>query len=210
MQAGAAGSRKGRGRQAVYLLLLVTVNLALFLPSMSGDFLWDDKQFISENPYVQGSGFLRTFLFSPFGGFSGLDENSKRQDGEMRFYRPLVSLSYWLDFKTWGLNPAAFHLTNILIHTLNVIVLFYVLIGLALSPRAGFFGALLFSVLSAPLRERVLDLGAHRPAVLPVRRPLGPASSSVSSESGLNFPSWARRRPISWGFCARKTLFSCP
>jgi tetratricopeptide (TPR) repeat protein len=146
LEPGAAGRQKNREGQAIYLLLLVAVNLALFLPSMSGDFLWDDKYFISENPNIQGSGFLRTFLFSPFGGFSGTDEDSVRQDRSMLFYRPLVSLSYWLDFRVWGLNPAAFHLTNILIHTINVILFLYILIALSLSPRSAFLGAFLFSV----------------------------------------------------------------
>ncbi len=139
-------SRQHRERRAVYLLLLVAINLALFLPSMNGDFLWDDKYFISENPSLLGGGFIRSFLSSPFGGFSGLDENSVSQDRVMRFYRPLVSLSYWLDFQAWGLNPAAFHLTNILIHIANVISLFYILLGLSFGARPAFFGALLFSL----------------------------------------------------------------
>jgi tetratricopeptide (TPR) repeat protein len=142
----ALSARQTRERRIVFLLLLVAVNLALFLPSMTGDFLWDDKYFISENPNIQGGGLLRSFLFSPFGGFSGADENSVRQDRIMRFYRPLVSLSYWLDFRIWGLNPAAFHLTNILIHTVNVMVFFYILIGLSFGPHSAFFGAFLFSV----------------------------------------------------------------
>ncbi len=80
----------------IYVLILLTVNLAVFLPSMRGDFLWDDKYFISENPNIQSPNFLETFLVSPFGGFSGLDENSARMDRIMQFYRPLTSLSYWL------------------------------------------------------------------------------------------------------------------
>ncbi|OGD21798.1 MAG: hypothetical protein A2W03_11615 [Candidatus Aminicenantes bacterium RBG_16_63_16] len=139
-------SRKAWESRLVFLLLIIAVNLAVFLPSMSGDFLWDDKYFISENPNILGSGFLRSFLSSPFGGFSGSDENSQRQDRIMQFYRPLVSLSYWLDFNVWGLNPAAFHLTNILLHIINVIILFYILSGLAFGPRPAFFGAVLFSV----------------------------------------------------------------
>jgi tetratricopeptide (TPR) repeat protein len=139
-------ARSAHTPRIIFLLLLVAVNLALFLPSMSGDFLWDDKYFISENPNIQGDAFFRTFLSSPFGGFSGNDDNSREQDRVMQFYRPLVSLSYLVDFRTWGLNAAAFHLTNILIHTANVIVLFYILIGLALSSGAAFLGAVLFSV----------------------------------------------------------------
>jgi protein O-mannosyl-transferase len=130
----------------IYVLVLLTVNLAVFLPSMRGDFLWDDKYFISENPNIQSPDFLKTFLVSPFGGFSGLDENSARMDRIMQFYRPLTSLSYWLDFKVWGLNPAAFHLTNIVLHLANSVLLFLILLILGVSVAPAFSGALLFSV----------------------------------------------------------------
>ena len=170
---------RARDRRAIFLLLLITVNLALFLPSMSGDFLWDDKYFISENPNILGGGFLKGFLLSPFGGFSGTDENSKQQDRVMQFYRPLVSLSYRLDFELWGLNPAAFHLTNILIQTVNAIVFFLVLIGLSLSAESAFLGALLFSVYPSPLRERLLDLGKDRSPGVPFRRPFRPGFHAV-------------------------------
>ncbi len=130
----------------IYVLVLVALNLAVFLPSMQGDFLWDDKYFISENPNIQGPGFLKNFLLSPFGGFSGLDENSARMDRIMQFYRPLTSLSYWLDFKIWGLNPAGFHLINILLHTANTILLLVILLALGIPRLPSFAGALLFSV----------------------------------------------------------------
>jgi len=130
----------------IYVLVLLTINLAVFLPSMRGDFLWDDKYFISENPNIQSPNFLKTFLVSPFGGFSGLDENSAWMDRIMQFYRPLTSLSYWVDFKVWGLNPAAFHLTNILLHIANSVLLFFILLSLEISVAPAFLSALLFSV----------------------------------------------------------------
>lgn len=129
----------------IYVLVLITVNLGLFLPAMRGDFLWDDKYFISENPNIQSPRFLDTFMVSPFGGFSGPDENSVRMDRIMQFYRPLTSLSYWLDFKAWGLNPAAFHLTNILLHTANCVLLLLILLSLGASAGTAVMSALAFS-----------------------------------------------------------------
>jgi hypothetical protein len=124
----------------------LTVNLFIFLPSMSGDFLWDDKYFISENSNLLGARFLQDFWRSPFGGFSGTDENSLRFDRERQFFRPLTSLSYWLDLKLWGLNAAAFHLTNILLQAVNSILLLLILLRLGLGRGPAFAGALLFSV----------------------------------------------------------------
>ena len=116
---------------------------------MKGGFLWDDKYFISENPNILSQGFLERFLFSPFGGAEAFDENSPKAGQNRQFYRPLTSFSYWLDFKAWGLNPAGFHLTNILLHVLNSILLFGLLLRLGFGWPASFSGALLFSVFPA-------------------------------------------------------------
>jgi len=113
---------------------------------MKGDFLWDDKYFISENPYIQGPHFLKNVLITPFGGLSGTDENSIRLDRWKQFYRPFSSLSYWLDCKIWGFNPAGFHLTNILIQMINTILLYFILLNIGLKPVASFFSSMLFSV----------------------------------------------------------------
>ncbi len=129
----------------IFILLLLTINLFIYLPSIKGSFIWDDKYFISENQNILSQGFLKRFLFSPFGGAEGFDEDSPKAGQNRQFYRPLTSFSYWLDSKTWGLNPAAFHLT-ILLHLLNSILLFGLLLRLGLGRPASFSGALLFSV----------------------------------------------------------------
>ncbi len=135
-----------RSFQVVSVFILIAVNLAVFLPSMQGDFIWDDRYFVSENANILGTHFLQKFLTSPFGGFSGLDENSLELDRAIQFYRPLTSLSYWIDLKIWGLNPAGFHLTNIIIQILNCLLLYFVLFELGVAGRISLLSALLFSV----------------------------------------------------------------
>ena len=41
------------------------------------------------------------------------------------FIRPLISVSFFLDYKLWGLNPTGFHLTNILFHAANSCLVFF-------------------------------------------------------------------------------------
>lgn len=138
--------KQDKARNSILILILITVNLAAFLPSMNGDFLWDDKYFISENPNILSKGFLKSFLITPFGGTIGTDENSIRLERLMQFYRPLTSLSYWLDCKIWGFNPAGFHLTNILLQIANTLILCFILLNLGLGRTVSFFSCLLFSV----------------------------------------------------------------
>jgi len=132
-------------RSAVFVLVLVAVNFALFLPAMKGGFFWDDKILISGNPYLAHPNFLKTFLTSPFTGPSGWDQNSAALDRRVPFYRPLTALSYWADLKIWGLNPAGFHLTNILLQIANAVLFYFVLARLGLGAWPAFLGGLLFS-----------------------------------------------------------------
>jgi len=130
----------------IFILVYLAVILFIFLPAMEGDFLWDDKLFITENPNILGSTFLKNFLTSPFGGNIGLDENSVLLNRVMQFYRPMTSLSYWLDFKAWRLNPAGFHLTNILLHVASTILLYVILLQLGMHQIPAFMSGLLFAL----------------------------------------------------------------
>jgi len=113
---------------------------------MRGGFFWDDKILVSENPHLAGPDFWGTFLAVPFSGPSGWDERSSALDRGVPYYRPLTALSYRLDWEVWGFNPAAFHLTNILLQTLNAVLFVLVLFGLGLPAAPALSAGLLFTV----------------------------------------------------------------
>ncbi|MFI5363426.1 MAG: tetratricopeptide repeat protein [Elusimicrobiota bacterium] len=91
-------------------------------------------------------------------------------------FAPLTWLSYGLDYRFWGLNPLGYHLTNLLLHTVNA-VLFYrlakLLFGLSRPSAASREGALVFFALCAallfavhPLRVESVAWAAERRDVL--------------------------------------------
>jgi hypothetical protein len=45
-------------------------------------------------------------------------------DSSWSFFRPLISLSFFIDYRLWGLNPIGYHFTNVLIHSLNAFLIF--------------------------------------------------------------------------------------
>ncbi len=95
-------------RDSYKILLLVTFTLLLFLPSVqSGYFVVDDLSLVSA---VQKTSHqpLKNY-FQPVNG---------------TYYRPLMGLSYTLDARLGDLQPAFMHLENILIHALNVVLVF--------------------------------------------------------------------------------------
>lgn len=130
----------------IAILILFSLNLLVFLPAVKGDFIWDDRDLILNNPFIQSSSFLKSVLLSPFDVLTTDIETGKKFEEQTHFYRPLAITSYWLDFQVWGFNPAGFHLTNIFIHMLNTILLFFIAVGLGFKRIYAFFSAVLFSL----------------------------------------------------------------
>jgi len=46
-------------------------------------------------------------------------------------FRPVVNISYALDYAFWGLQPFGYHLTSVLLHAMNVVLLFVLVRTLA-------------------------------------------------------------------------------
>lgn len=67
------------------------------------------------------------------------------------YYRPLIGLSYYLDNTLWALDLRSMHLDNVLLHLVNVLLLFYIL-HIAVRNKNGIksylplCGAILFAV----------------------------------------------------------------
>lgn len=109
---------------AIFLVIIICYGNAL-----SAGFVWDDfNNIVNSQRIVQSEGFKQIFL-SPSDGF----------------YRPLSYLSLKLDFLLWGYNPFGYHLTNIIIHILNAIIVFFIIRALGVGQWAAFFSTVLFS-----------------------------------------------------------------
>jgi len=98
------------------ILLLIVISFLVYANSLSNSFVWDDQAVVAENAFVrQGNNIA--LIFSP---------DYFYVSGEMT-YRPLVTLSYFMDYAIWKLKPFGFHLTNLLLHTLNGILIYLLL-----------------------------------------------------------------------------------
>jgi hypothetical protein len=103
-------------RHFPYVLALLTV--AIYAQSVQFDFLnFDDNWYITLNPYIeQGINWSSIkWAWSPFGN----DYDP--------YYMPLTWVSFLFDAQIFGINPAGFHLTNILLHLANTLLVFYIL-----------------------------------------------------------------------------------
>lgn len=105
-----------RNRNLLVGLAMVLATLVTYAPAMQAGFIWDDDHYVTENPHLarlEGLGRIWTEL---------------RATPQ---YYPMVFTSFWLEHKLWGLEPAGFHVVNILLHAGCGLLLWLVLERLA-------------------------------------------------------------------------------
>ncbi len=106
--------------------LLIALTLVAYGPTLDAGFIWDDDDYVTENPTLRTADGLRRIW---------LDYGATPQ------YYPMVHTSYWLEYQLWGLEPAGFHAVNVLLHTVGAMLLWAVLAALGL-PGAWFAAAI--------------------------------------------------------------------
>jgi protein O-mannosyl-transferase len=112
-------------KPAVVLLILAATAI-IYWPGLSGGFLFDDFPNIVDNKGVQPpdasmGALIRASLSSPSSDLK----------------RPLSSLSFALNYLAAGLDPSAMKLTNLVIHLINGLLLFWLTSKLLALPRIG-------------------------------------------------------------------------
>jgi tetratricopeptide (TPR) repeat protein len=101
-------------------ILLVCASAAVYgrLIGCSFQTHWDDNIYILNN--VTSHGFSWEHVRSAFSFWTN----------RIGQYNPLSLLSFMLDYSLWGADPAGYHLTNIVIHTLNGLLVYRLLLRL--------------------------------------------------------------------------------
>jgi len=107
-------------RRAVPYLVLLLWAAVLYFPALSNPFVYDDDSQITKNRNIDSPKSVLVYFRQP----SVFDQAFDPQPGS--FYRPLFWLSLMIDNKIFGRNPKLFHVTNILIHGLNGILIFLI------------------------------------------------------------------------------------
>lgn len=122
---------------------LAIAAMAVMAASIDGPFLFDDVALIQGNHNVHGFEHW-TEWFTKTLWDTNYDPSADRES--RGFWRPIILVSYAFDWWVGGGSPLAFHVTNLLVHALNAVLLFVVLTGWVPGRLAAFFGALLFAV----------------------------------------------------------------
>lgn len=148
----AAGARAGRARPGGALSAWLATLLrhpalwsgllaaALYLPALSAGFVRDDHELVEANAFLRDTGHLGRLMVSDFweqaGGVSGL-------------WRPLVTLSYWLNGRLGDWQPGPFHAANLLAHAAATALMVGLMLAGGAPRAAAWIGGLWFAAMPA-------------------------------------------------------------
>jgi len=96
---------------------VAVTSFVAFAPSLLNQFVdWDDLENFITNPYYRGLGWTQlTWMWTTV--LTG-------------HYVPLTWMTLGLDYLVWGLNPTGYHLTNVLLHSANAVVVYLIALPL--------------------------------------------------------------------------------
>ena len=107
--------RSPQKRRLIFCLLLALTTIALYNSVTRAPFLnLDDQVYVTDNPQVRAGLTWNTVVWT-FRTPEALD------------WHPMTWLSYALDSQMFGLNPAGYHTTSVLLHAANAVLLFLLL-----------------------------------------------------------------------------------
>ncbi len=107
----------GRVSTPVILVVIALATALAYAGSFEGTWVSDDTDAIANNPALRSLAPSNLYALA-----------TSRTDGVN--YIPLNFISLAIDYHLFGLHPAGFHLTSLLIHVANAIVLYFLLLGL--------------------------------------------------------------------------------
>ena len=93
----------------IAIILIIIVSTGVYINTFKNEFVYDDIKLIVENPEIRN-----------------LSNIFKLKLAE----RPMRTISLMLDYKLFKLNPAGYHLTNLILHILCSILVYFFIAGL--------------------------------------------------------------------------------
>ncbi|MDD5439122.1 MAG: tetratricopeptide repeat protein [Candidatus Omnitrophica bacterium] len=115
----------------IYVILFIT--LAVFYPILNADFVnWDDQRYVTENDAIKD--------FSPRGVMRLMTSF------HYGLYKPIVLISFAVEYHFFQLLPGIYHGTNLMLHLLNCILVFWLVYMMSRMTGAAFLTALFFGI----------------------------------------------------------------
>ena len=152
MNPGGVSLRIFVSRHSGPLTILLLAVFIVYARILGHEFMttWDDDAYITANEAIRG--FSAEHVRQAFSHFY------------VGNYAPVQIISYMLDYTVWGLDPQGFHLTDILLHGANGILLYFLMLRYGANGFSALFGGLIF--LCHPVQVEAVAWISQRKTVL--------------------------------------------
>jgi tetratricopeptide (TPR) repeat protein len=112
------------------LAFILVLSFIAYLPALHNGLLsWDDNSYIRDNPLLYSFNLKEIFSRNVVSN-----------------YHPLTILTLALEYQFFGLNPTGYHAFNVLLHLLNVILVFYAVYLISDKAGVALLASLLFGI----------------------------------------------------------------
>jgi hypothetical protein len=120
-------------KDTIGLAFILLLTASLYISHLPDDFTnWDDPDYITENPWI------RSWSVENF--------NHLTRDPFVSNQIPVTMLSYAVDYQLWGLNPKGYHLHNLALHLLCVVLACFLLVSLKVPAGVRWLAISLFAL----------------------------------------------------------------
>ena len=133
-----------RNKIAVFLIILLTA--LAYANSLQNSFVLDDARVIINNDFIRSRSNLSAIFTRSHPDLFKDNPADPSAGPPQTPCRLIATLSYSIDFYFWRLNPFGYHLTNLLLHIFNSVLLYYFASLITGDRKTGLFSALLFAL----------------------------------------------------------------
>jgi hypothetical protein len=119
-----------------HIFLLILIGIIAYIPSLFGQFVWDDEDFVSQNAYVA------THQYQKFFTAQAIEGRGKQSN----YYRPIQMSLYAAIHTLAGFNPHVYHAVNVIIHTAAAVSVYIFFTILLHASTLAFLPSLIFLI----------------------------------------------------------------
>jgi len=131
-----------KNRNLLKIIIILFVAFFIYCNSLDNGFIYDDEFLIVYNPTVKSySNIPEIFTHRFF--------HKSEFKSQIAFYRPITTLTYLLNYKIFRLKAFYYHLTNVLLHLANSILVFFLCLILFKEREWGKGASLIAAILFA-------------------------------------------------------------
>ncbi len=118
------------------IILIIIFNVIVYFNGLNNEFIWDGNELIKDNQYIKDIENLPKLLAM---------EDAVPNSINTGFFRPLISVTFMLDYQIFKGEPYGYRITNIAFHTASAIVLFLLVLLMTEKRLLAIIAAAIFS-----------------------------------------------------------------